>query len=248
MLTLAELKIILTAGQEGWKWAGVVRRGWDLVRSQNRRGLMRLFPFENVQLVVPAQSAGADYQFTTEHDRQAADCVKSAMAEIAVKVSVLNSSNASTIPEENLISICGPAANIVSKIVFEKRADVPFQFVFKQDENRWIIQHLLPSGRKLEYGRAAGDPIDYAILLKVRNPAASSRTVYLGAGIAGLGTMAAAWLLTKGHKNLLRELQQAKIHERESYACLLHCFSAKASDAEKAQEDLHVAILNIEQC
>jgi hypothetical protein len=110
------------------------------------------------------------------------------------------------------------------------------------------VRQVTGDQREIKYIREEGYPIDYAILLKVRNPALGSRTIYLAAGITGLGTMGAAWLLTKGHKYLLQELRQAGIHERESFACLLHCFSLKSSDANRAHDDLHVAILNSERC
>jgi hypothetical protein len=120
MVTLAEIKVILTAGQQGLEWAGLIRRCLNFCLSQNRRGLLRLFPFANAQIVVPAQQVGPDVQLTTEHDNWAADYIKTALKEIDVKYSVLNSSRVTSVPEENLILICGPAANMVSRMVFEK--------------------------------------------------------------------------------------------------------------------------------
>lgn len=247
MLTLSQLKIILTLSQEGWKGAQVARRCWDLVRS-NRRALLQLFPFTTIKLIGPGHGTNADYKFTTEHDRKAADYVKSAMAEIGVEYNVLDSPETSSVPQEDSIVICGPAANVVSRKVFEQRQDIRFRFIFENDKRRWIVQHELSDGRKLTYARQEGDPIDYAILLRIPNPVASAKTLYLAAGLAGLGTMGAAWLLTKRNRYLLSELRQANVSANQPFACLIHCYSSKAAFADQAEKDLHVAILNIERC
>ncbi|MBZ0131708.1 MAG: hypothetical protein K8F53_03765 [Rhodocyclaceae bacterium] len=114
--------------------------------------------------------------------------------------------------KSDLFLICGPAGNSITKAVFEQ-VNVPFVFV--QVEGGWQIHEV---GGGSIFTRQ--ETVDYAIVAAIRNPWNSSSRVWIAAGISGLGTMGAAYLLTHKSGQLEAALKAENLKLSDSFAAV----------------------------
>lgn len=106
---------------------------------------------------------------------------------------------------QNLVLICGPAGNCVSRDLFLRR-DIPHHFAFQRTANAWSI---VDANGQAAHAPTDGIALDHAILAKYPNPWASidaPRSIYLVAGTEGLGTWGAAHVLATRCDLLIRYL------------------------------------------
>lgn len=150
---------------------------------------------------------------TTIEDSMARACVIASLIDHGFNPEIrIHSALTAEERRENLILICGPAGNCVSRDIL-MRSDIPHHFTFCHSEKGWLI---VDGVGKPIYNETDSVQRDYAILTKYPNPWASlgaPRTIYFVAGIEGLGTWGAASVLAS-HGDLLMSHLKALLQGR----------------------------------
>jgi hypothetical protein len=105
----------------------------------------------------------------------------------------------------HIILIGGPAANDVTKRLYEKSGQViPVKFQRKDD--KWVI--IKDGGRTYDRSQL-GENYDYGILTRINNPWSSSpnlKLIILGAGIQALGTWGVIHIISQNTRYLWKKL------------------------------------------
>jgi hypothetical protein len=126
----------------------------------------------------------------------------------------------------NLVLICGPKRNAMTRFVLQKTPDLRYQLTVdpKSGENALYDRHL---GDFLvpRWPAATGIPggQDYGLIQAFPNPFSLNNTVVIIAGVHGAGTLAAGqWLSEANNLAELARRKRAKIIETVVVGCFEH--------------------------
>ena len=180
-------------------------------------------PESTVRIICPTQPhTFADGIASTYEDSVAQGLVQPALLRRGVEARlVLHHSVSRDAMTEDMFLVCGPVGNSVTKSLFEAN---PLPFCFASVDGSWRI---VDSSGDLAHPMIDGPKRDYGIAAALSNPwSRDGNRIWLAAGIRGLGTMAAARVMTE-RLDLLRR-QSAARNLSASFAALVEATPREA--------------------
>lgn len=216
---LSLITVIVTAAS----WALWFRRR---MVSQNALELLLnidLMRKHGCTIVIPSRSAAADIgpSRITNGDIQAAAAFRTTLRNLQIKA--LEKYDDQVTDEDklkNLILICGPAGNSVTKQAFERCVNHPHKFE-RSEGGDWRIQST-SSGTLWHTTTKRVD--DRAIFVRRSNPWNTHTQMLIIAGIGELGTRVTAETITSNPQMIWSKIKSRKLHApSQSLSIVLTC-------------------------